>query len=1193
MATLFYFLCFALFCKTNMSSELAPLPLRVEFRLWDIERAQLLDEPTFWAAVDVAGEHCKLPPSVMELVSKARSQPRRFSAPLVSLEITVEQSIVLASTPQFAEPSSSVASPSFLSSGVNWQHSPVRFQFRSVKLREVLLLSTSPACMESSVTMRIFQWMPLARDGRDDDVNGGGASTSAPTRGDPRSASMCSVSERDDSEILSPEAAVRVCIGKSRVLLRALLNGDNLSRISFQLDKKLIAELLDPSGASVEVRDEVLGVPRGGVASATMLVTSFLVNCLKLPHHVRSGDTVGSDGAPRAFNEADGALSARTTSRSLSGGSHVSSSTSLSTIGLSKELMLMLLPLRGLVEAACLAVDLATWRHPAVTAAAYLIVFISVALDLQLVTAWLLLIVGSLSTVRSLNSIAVSTQLSSGPSRQHHSRMYLFPPRNVVVNTLLRFRMWMLAGFVEESTVECITLLHVMRRHVAAVLVALWSFGTALCFLAVGRVVLAGLAAVALALPVSLCALPCMPQLRRRDHTTKGSGLVQRLLGWELRTPHRLYTSALSVTCVVKALPLTAAALAHHAANKEPSLTEHATAMKSVSTVLDQEPGYEPLPSHRALSAPPPAAEVSTSPLSSGDSARANRGAPDTKARISPTTAALELPSVFTKKRSSMDAELRSDLSNSFLRSSDLPAAPPVSARAKRKETDTASLASARTSEPPETPRHRPQPLTVEELAVPGLTKRTSAMNLHSVHRRTLSQVQPAPAQFHFAVVTVDWKEDSMLTHQSLPPFPPPAGLSGRHSTVTDFVRQRLQQFYQKVEDAEIKLLGDGTPLDQFFSAQHTTSSAAHLVFDSIVSEAALLLVYLRRLWRSATVHISTSCLPSTDALLVERLERVAHPSSLLDHAPRDEVTSALLSGLAVMNVVHLPPCKSVDENCRAWALLAMSLLCGRRLSLFCPLVLPRTTFLIPLSQSGLFFDATKSCLGSCPPPLLQALQDVWVGFESGNGAGLPAVTMDIIINLISQRKEHWRQQHVLNSQHSAAGSSTTPKVAVPTVAVKRRESWMPSAVSPSRDADLHTPLHSAQLPTIKITAAKRHTITGGGDVFSTSSPPLAALQAKGDTASPMDAPRGHDGQPLLQEGSASSLHRHSRGVYETLGIARTRRESKVRAKDDYGVSSGRTGRPTPSPSHGGTQEADDTLELAEFPQFLRNSANF
>ncbi|CUG91989.1 Hypothetical protein, putative [Bodo saltans] len=430
-------------------------------------------------------------------------------------------------------------------------------------------------------------------------------------------------------------------------------------------------------------------------------------------------------------------------------------------------------------------------------------------------------------------------------------------------------------------------------------------------------------------------------------------------------------------------------------------------------------------------------------------------------------------------------------------------------------------------------------------IAAPNLVAQT--MLPSSAHRRTQSQLINTAPSFSYAVVTVECREDHLsdATGHNL-------GVRNLYNTnsAASQVKERLRQFYQKLENAEQRLLMETRHQQPSFVMESTGSvnSAAGLtstgknssqfaIHDNVVQDATLLLLYLRRMWKTAIVHVSTGSMSAAESAgaAVDRLERIANPSTLMEHISSDQVTSTLLTGFAQLPVARLATVRGLDENCRAWALMCMCFLSGKRASLFAPHGMSKISFLVPLQPQALTFDVSTNCTASCPPPLAPALQDLWRGWKENNKDSHGLVTLDMILTIISAHRDFWKHPNL----HTLSPSIATPMLPPmpPATSATNGPLGVPISSSASRRMSHQRPITNASPLRIGAHVSELVSWPGGPTMTSAGSWVLV----HNDMKSPVDAATnsgnagsGRVGSPPLSLGLAPPAAQTSSSHHDT-----------------------------------------------------------
>lgn len=1118
-----------------------PAPMRVEVRLWDLEHALILEPSSFDVVREEIGEENALPrPSSCDFSLVDRTKPAvtvemKFDHQ-ASGESRLHSIVVAPKQPQ-----------------VNWLHSPLRSQLVTTELREVLIFSLHPAALEGNVTFKLYQWACISEQRlasvsrqakRFSDGDANDESIVADT--------MCSVSEQDESELLCEDAAVKLCIGSLKVPLRSLLQLDRQVRLKLQLDAALRGEVQHMSD---HVYDAVAGTSVGGVASLSCHVSAFFAECV-LPSPPQQSRGTSMTGKPA------GLLNSARNGRASSQESNATSTYSL--IGTDTlELQLLLIPIRVVNDLVRLMLDIVLWRRLQASIAALAVVALATIFDLFHVLGVAVLVA---ITVRCHRSARIASAGVGEP--QTSSTAMLYPPSCVFLNGLIRGDLWLQSGHSDEAFIEVVHLGRRLSSRAASISVTLWV--TAVLYVSLPlSVFVPGVSAVALVLYPLLHTAVFGISVRRR---TAAGGGDMRLGPWELWIPKAYTRTPLPVTRLVKAFVHTTPRRFH---SSVPSLRSSINRRGVIDFPTDAVAPIGPEPTESRVKLDNPVAQPCTSDVPSillETTGGTNTYVTDLEVSPESPTPPPRVPKLQLTRRDSGGGV------------PGLPPPPLLSARAHRRESDNAS--SHVSSERIETPRARAPPKSTQDSDRISLPRRHSATvgmlaAVSSTHRRTHSQLVTAAPAFSFAVITVEWRDDGAMESIS-----PVRSVFNSNSSAT-MVKERLRQYYHKLEAAEQRLQEGQSPtvVDSGGSISGNTSAAGKLsassqsmIHDHVVAEATLLLLYLRRMWKSAVVHVSTSSVPAAESAgaAVDRLERIAHPGTLMEHVSSDQVTSTLLSGFAQFPVMRLTGSRGLDENCRAWALLCMCLLNGKRVSLFVPHGQAKISFLVPLQPHALTFEPSNGGTKSCPPPLLPALQDLWRGWSEGKGKDAHSlVTLDMILTIISAHRDYWKHNSVSAAVFSPS-VATPPLTAAATnpVGIRRRDTSTqraPSGVanpSPQRPPPADEPLMDAP-----ISSGQSHM----SPVEATSHRVASTPQNVTPFAQPLRQQPAHD-TPFLDafagastsfetelsgQSNAAASTKSRRNVYESLGIKSHRkglespeatRAAKSVAQDAYVV---------------------------------------
>lgn len=1140
---------------TSRSSTLngPPAPMRVEIRLWDLEHALLLDPSSFdILREEVELEHSSYLPSC-DIADRSK--------PTVTVEVRFEHQV--GSESRLHTPATSAKQPQ-----VNWQHTPLRSRLVDAPIREVLVFSLHPIALEGLVEFRLYQWACLNEEQltaikHQQEYNSRSTNVNDET--------LCSVSEQDESELVTHQATAKLCIGCLRVPLRSLLQLDHQLRLKLQIDPVLRNEV---QHCSDDVYDAIAGVAYGGVASLSCHVSAFFAECV-LP--VPPAAPTAQRSPLRRHSVADNGL--LLTGRATSQESLASSSSQYSLIGTdTMELRLLLVPMRIVNDIMRIILDVMLWRRPLATGATLLVVMLASLFELYHILGVVLLMAGTIRCTRAAR-LATSKAMSLG-SAEVDNVVLLYPPNCVLLNGIIRGDLWLQAGHSDEAFLEVVHLSRRIGQRAASLSVLLWVVAAVYMWIPIDVFVPMVTSLALLVYPLTHTALFGM-SIRKR--TQNGGDIA--LGPWEVLLPKPFTRTPLPVTRIVKAyVPIQ-------------QVLTRASTMSPPGSSFRKDVTEGTLPPQRSSSTP--AEGKVSSGLSQQPSPSATR--PGVVALDRQTTQEDMTGGGTTQTFVSSDVEVSPD-SPEFhkhgtseqkaqgagkdphtpaprvpklkLSSHNLPPAPPLSARAQRLESDVAS-GSRVSSERIETPRQRatprmhstqhaifpdPFPVTssgVTDSIVPLLRRQSgniAAPNLgaqtmlpSSAHRRTQSQLINTAPSFSYAVVTVECREDHLsdVTGHNL-------GVRNLYNTnsAVSQVKERLRQFYQKLENAEQRLLMETRHQQPSFVMESTGSvnSAAGLtstgknssqfaIHDNVVQDATLLLLYLRRMWKTAIVHVSTGSMSAAESAgaAVDRLERIANPSTLMEHISSDQVTSTLLTGFAQLPVARLATVRGLDENCRAWALMCMCFLSGKRASLFAPHGMSKISFLVPLQPHALTFDVSTNCTASCPPPLAPALQDLWRGWKENNKDSHGLVTLDMILTIISAHREFWKHPNL----HTLSPSIATPMLPPmpPATCATNGPLGVPISSSASRRMSHQRPITNASPLRIGAHDSLEHS-TGPGPTMTSAG---SWVLVHNDMKSPVDAATnsgnagsGRVGSPALSLGLAPPAAQTSSSHHDT-----------------------------------------------------------
>jgi hypothetical protein len=1157
---------------TARSSSNGPtVPMRVEIRLWDLEHALLLDPSSFDVVRDeVELEHSTYIPNC-DLADRSK--------PTLTVEVRFEHQV--GSESRLHTPHTPTKQPQ-----VNWLHSPLRSRLVEASLREVLVFSLHPIALEGLVEFRLYQWACLSEEQL--------AALQHQQLHQSRSYSgnddtLCSVSEQDESELVAHQATAKLCIGCLRVPLRSLLQLDRQVRLKLQIDSLLRREV---QHCSDDVYDAIAGVKYGGVASISCHVSAFFAECV-LP--APPSTVPGQRSPPRRqvlSSIAENGL--LLTDRAASQESGASSSSQYSLIGTDTiELRLLLVPMRIVNDIIRIILDVVLWRRPLATCATLLLVVLASLFELYHVLGVVLLMAG---TIRCTRAARLATNRAMNLGAEVENVVMLYPPHYAFLNSIIRGDLWLQAGHSDEAFLEVMHLMRRVGQRAASLSVMLWGIAAVYMWLPIDIFVPIVATVALLVYPLKHTVIFGI-SIRKR---TNGGGDIA-LGPCELLLPKPFTRTPLPVTRIVKA----------YVPYLNTSLTRAST-MSPRGSSFRKDIAENTLPPQRSSSSP------AEGKASSGPSQQ-----PSPSAARPPAAVERHAPQEdiitggATQTFMSSDVELSPDSPDHHkivdykppaptkepqppaprvpklqLNSQHLPPPPPLSARAQRLESDNASGSRA-SSERIETPRQRATPRlhsqsqqepllvasSVTDVMPPPRRQSGNVAPTASTHRRTQSQLITAAPSFSYAVVTVEWRDDHMSDvtgHAGV------RSLYHTNSSAASNVMERMRQFYQKLEVAEQRLSLDNSRHSQpSFVLESTGSvnssagltsttgkgSSQYVVHDTVVGEATLLLLYLRRMWKTAVVHVSTSSVSAAESAgtAVDRLERVANPGTLMEHVSNDQVTSTLLTGFAQLPVIRLAGARGLDENCRAWALLCMCFLSGRRASLFAAHGQPKISFLIPLQPHALTFDVSAGGTASCPPPLAPALQDLWRGWkENKDSHGL--VTLDMILTIISAHRDFWKHPTI----HTSSPSLATPMPPMTNAVngllgvpmgnnVSRRSSHQrPFPNSSPLRPTVHDSLEHSAGPTMTSAGSwvmvhndlksPLDAAAMGNTAGLLGSPPVGSALLPHTAASTHDTPfldyfAGGVSNSFESEASGITSTKNRRSVYESLGIKSQRKE--------------------------------------------------
>lgn len=422
-----------------------------------------------------------------------------------------------------------------------------------------------------------------------------------------------------------------------------------------------------------------------------------------------------------------------------------------------------------------------------------------------------------------------------------------------------------------------------------------------------------------------------------------------------------------------------------------------------------------------------------------------------------------------------------------------------LSARAHHKSSDAGSSVSSVRTDRVATPRHRATKSGVDFPKV--LPDATSAINnkppatLHTHLRSASSIPQFKFAQFtvSFAVINVQLKEDDRRAAGGVHP-------------VTEGVIYAIRNFYSRAEVAQQKLQQmwlRHSQMERNASSMSNVSSSPEVALDattttttnnmnnnsnvfqqvlsspvlmsdseiqatlnSLLEDAVELLQRVRRSWKAATVYASSNAIDAHSTVEEGelRLEKIVNPSWFVGNRTADVVTDALLNHNSTITMKKLLPSSNLDMDVRALALFASAILQSQRLSVFRPPSAAQVILLIPLAPASLNLDIKPS---ACPTNVAHALQDLWKGWTGNSfGSHTAAVTMDMVLTIISVNREFWRQPgttllHSPSATNRFTSRDTPLSVTLPTTYGSRRTTLASTARATTPKAPTEQELHA------------------------------------------------------------------------------------------------------------------------------------